>query len=420
MTETQKIELRRSKVRERLAEIAQLAGDGYSDEIRTEESALQDEYTGLEQRHRTAILTDGNDLDRRRTEAGEPDAQHHERIELRSKARLGAYMRAALTGRMVAGAELELQAATGTDGIPIELWDVPAREQGNGAEQRTATPAPGTVGINSDPIRPAVFAPSIAAKLMIDMPRVASGTFATGTVTTSTTADAVAKSADVPQTAGAITVGTTAPHRVGASLGLTLEDIASIGTANFESVLRQNISLVLSAELDDQMVNGDGQNDDLTGIFARLTDPSAPAANVETWTRFLAIQASGIDGLWATELGHIAMVVNPETYRLAAVTFQGTDAEESAAMYLKRAGADFWTNSRMPDKVNHVAAGILCRKGRPGMRTAVAPTWGSLSVDDIYSGARKGERYFTVSALVGDVLIVQSGAYSEVAFRVSA
>ena len=88
-------------------------------------------------------------------------------------------------------------------------------------------------------------------------------------------------------------------------------------------------------------------------------------------------------------------------------------------MYLSRHGAEFWTNSRMPATVNHLAQGILCRKGRPGMRTAVCPTWGSISIDDIYSGALKGQRYFTLSALVGDVLIVQPDAYAQVSFRVS-
>ena len=422
MTESQKIELRRSKVRERLGAIQKLSGDdAYTTEVQAEERALQDEYTGLEQRARTAIIAEDKALEDAKGEAGEPDAEHRERFELRSKASLGVFMKAALTGRMVTGAEAELQAAAAVDGIPIELWDVPQTR--TGAEHRAVSEAPATVGINFDPIRPAVFAPSIAAKLMIDMPRVPSGTYATGTISSTAgsvlTADAVAKSAEVPQTAGVITVGTASPKRVGASLGLTIEDIAAIGAANFESVLRQNVSLVLSDALDDQMINGAGANDDLTGIFERLTNPSAPAAAIETWARFLTIQASGIDGLWATELSHIAIVCNPETYRLAASTFQGTDAEESAAMYMKRAGADFWTNKRMPAKAAHVAQGILCRKGRAGMRTAVSPTWGSLSIDDIYSGARKGERYFTVSAIVGDVILVQPDAYAQVAFRVS-
>ena len=346
---------------------------------------------------------------------------------MRGKASLGAYLVAALRGRVVTGAEAELQQAAGVDGVPLEIWDtrevVEARARREGVEHRAISPAPGTVGINLDPIRPSVFAPSIADRIMIDMPMVESGTFASGTIETSVTADAVKKSAAVPETPAAITVQTTTPHRVGASLGITLEDAAAVGQANFEAVLRDNVSLALSAELDNQLINGDGSTsgaaNDLTGIFERLTNPSAPAAQAESWTRFLAIQSGGIDGLWATELEHIAIVVNPETYRLAAATFQGTDAEDSAAMYMKRHGADFWTNARMPDKATHIAQGILCRKGRMGLRTAVAPHWGFVSIDDIYSGANKGERYFTVSVLVGDVILVQPDAYAQVAFRVS-
>ena len=63
MTESQKIELRRSKVRERLAEINKLSGDEYADETRTEERALQDEYTDLEQRHSSAQIAEDKDLE---------------------------------------------------------------------------------------------------------------------------------------------------------------------------------------------------------------------------------------------------------------------------------------------------------------------------------------------------------------------
>ena len=411
MTPSQQIELRQTEIPERIAEITKLTGDSYSEEVQAEERALQGEFNGLGRRKISSEIAEGEDLETAKREAGGISPELRERIELRSKASLGRYLVAAMRGSAPRGAEAELQAAAGVDGIPIELFEP--------AEERAITPAPGTTGINLDPIRPAVFAPSIAEKLMIDMPRVPSGTFATGTVTTSTKGDAVAKGTEVPQMAGAITVGTAGPKRVGASLGLAIEDIAAIGQANFEAILRQNVSMALSEELDDQFINGDGAGSNLSGILSRLTDPADPAAMVETWERMLAIQASGIDGLWATELSQIAIVVNPETYRLAAATFQGADAEESAAFYMTRVGAGFWTNSRMPAKDANVAAGILCRKGRPGMRTAVAPVWGELSVDDIYTGARKGERYFTVSAIVGDVLIVQADAYEEVAFRVS-
>ena len=80
--------------------------------------------------------------------------------------------------------------------------------------------------------------------------------------------------------------------------------------------------------------------------------------------------------------------------------------------------AGWWTNKRMPSATAaHIQQAILCRKGRMGMRTAVVPHWGYLSIDDIYSGARKGERRFVVSVLVGDLILVQPDAYSRVSFR---
>ena len=174
---------------------------------------------------------------------------------------------------MVDGAEAELAAAAGVQGIPLELWDTPI-------EQRDVTGAPGTVGVNLDPIRRAVFANSMAPRLGIELPRVGSGTYATATITTSHSAAALAKSGAAAATAGAFTVTTATPKRVSARLELTLEDIAAVGQANFEGILRENLALALSDELDDQAINGDGQAPNLTGIFQRLTDPSAPRAAV--------------------------------------------------------------------------------------------------------------------------------------------
>ena len=46
-----------------------------------------------------------------------------------------------------------------------------------------------------------------------------------------------------------------------------------MGQQNFESILRQNLSLALSDELDGQAINGAGQNNDLNGIFKGLDGP---------------------------------------------------------------------------------------------------------------------------------------------------
>ena len=82
----------------------------------------------------------------------------------------------------------------------------------------------------------------------------------------------------------------------------------------------------------------------------------------------------------------------------------------------------------MPDAatfltVTDVQQAILYRRGmmmQPvPMRTAVCPSWGYISVDDIYSGATKGQRRYILSALVGDVILVQPDAYQQIAFKVA-
>ena len=115
---------------------------------------------------------------------------------------------------------------------------------------------------------------------------VMSGTYAIRhNFSTASTADAVPKggtgtTGDVPETAAAFTVQTTTPHRIGASLNLAIEDIASLSDRqNFESLLRQHISVSpCRTNWTTKCSTATGANDDLIGIFERLTDPSAPAA----------------------------------------------------------------------------------------------------------------------------------------------
>ena len=342
------------------------------------EMALVDELT-TEQRDALDLIEKGtSDLERQiraatvalETEereaetraANEPDNEMRERVELRSKAQLTNFIMAAARNRMVDGAEAELQAAAGVSGhgIPLELWDVPTKQRTgeDGREVRVVTDAPGTVGVNLDPIRPAVFANAVAPRLGIEMPRVMSGTFSSATITTSQSAAALAKGTDAAAVAGAFTVTSSTPKRVSARLELTLEDIAAVGQANFESILRENLSLALSAELDDQALNGDGSGANLTGIFQRLTDPTVIPAAVADFDYFVEAFADGVDGLWANTVQEVKMVAGVDTYRLSAQTFRdpssgtaGGRGDKAFADYAMAMYGGWWTNSRMPAAV---------------------------------------------------------------------
>ena len=426
MTPRQRIEKRMSERKQRLG--ALLGSDGDRTDAETAEiTELSTKLQADEAEFRAALLLEDDTPEVTATGGDSGNSDDTDRVELRNSCKVGNFLRARLEHRSLTGAEAELAAEIGLEGghIPMELWTEPA------TEKRAVTGAPATVGVNLDLIRPAIFAPAILPRLGVEMPTVESGTYASATISTSVTAASRAKSADAPATAAAFTVATAVPKRISARLELTLEDIAAIGQANFESALRENLSMALSDQLDLQGLNGNGTAPNLQGLLGRLTDPTDPT-DVADWDAFAGLAADHVDGLWASMESDVAMLVNVDAYRLAAKTFRmpgsvGTPADTysdtpgdvSAGAYIESRAAAWWTNSRMPATASNIAAGIAHRRGRSGIRTAVCPHWGEVSVDDPYSGSSKAERYVTFHVLLGDVIVVQPGAYSRFDLKVS-
>ena len=427
MTPAQRLELRRSEVRQRLGELSALDGDAFTDDARAETDRLSTEYADLERRHRAAVIS--GDVSAAEGEPGGPPAET-DRLELRSRASLGRYLLSALRGQSLTGAEAELAAETGVDGIPLELWDTAAETRATETRADTATGTPSTTGVNLDPLRPLIYARAVAPRLGVAMPRVESGTFATATMTTGLTAGAMAAGAARESSAAVFTAQTTTAHRISARMSIRLEDIATIGVGNFESILRQNVALALTDQLDNYALNGDGQSANPTGLLSRLADPTNPT-DIVNWAAFIAAAAGGIDGgPWAETLGSITLLANPETMRKAETTFQsgsGTDTpgELSAAAYLRQHASAFFANRRMPDTDTTIAAAIRFRSGTVGldgvnaMRTAVCPVWAEVGIDDIFSDSASGIRHFTLHHLVGDVIVEQSDAYQRVDFKLA-
>lgn len=426
-----KLEVRASEVRSRLNEIAALEGDALTDEIRSESEALHKEYADIEVRRRAALVGEGDDDT---TTAAEPveTPEDAARIELRSRARLGNYLSAMLTGRNLAGAEAELNAEIGASGIPLEVLDhpLPGELERRAAmlEKRADAPtlAGSQVGVNLQPILPSIFARAVVPRLGVDMPRVGSGTYSSLTITTDLTAGAKAAGVDQESTAAAFTGVQTTPHRVSARMSIRIEDIATIGTDNFESILRQNLQLAMSDRLDRVGLTGAGGNSaEPKGLFTGLTDPDDPG-DVIDWAGFVKLAAGGIDGgPWAESLRDVVLVGNADVMRLAESTFQGSDAERSAAAYLRAESGGCYGSSRMPATAATIASVIRFRGGTMGLdgvdavKTATCPVWAELGIDDIYSDSASGTRHFTLHSLIGDVLVHYPAAYERVDIKIA-
>jgi len=435
MLKSDTIKLKQSERRKRLSELSELES---LDAPQAEElERLTKEYRDAESQYQAAVIAEAGE--RGRVSDAAPDAEERERRELRSKARFGHFLAAALTGDPLAGESREYRQSLGLEsGIPLAMFDAPREERAD-----TVTPSPNAnTGVSLRPVMPAVFARSVMPRLGVAMPMVGSGGYSVPVITTNLSAAAVAKGTAQESTAGAITARATTPHRVSARLTIAIEDVAGFGNDTFESALRQNLMLAMSDRLDLLALNGDGTGANPQGLLAQLTNPDDPTS-IADFDSFVALAADGVDGgPWAESMRSIRLLVNAETMRLAEKAFQlpvfldkgtgtanvsavGRRGEMSAAAYLRDQTAGFMASARMPATASNIAQAIRYRSGTMGldgvnaMEAATCPVWGSMSVDDIYSDAASGQRHLTLHALIGDVIVNYADAYTRVDLKVS-
>ena len=338
-----------------------------------------------------------------RTVADGLDAEHRERLDLRRRCSITRYFQSRLGGAALRGAELEYLAADGVPegSIPLSVMDPDPRDR---AEQRAdaPTPAPSTTGRIMAPIVPAVFEASVAAYLMVEMPRVTTGSYNVPRITTSLTAGWKAKDGVTDSTAAALTVETSTVKRLSGRMSLRMEDVASVGMEDFEAALRMNLQQVVGNALDDALLNGTGANDQPTGLLARLTDPSDPTHNGGLRRVRLHVAAGAITAseLWASGLPDVRTLAGPATMELSETVFRGTDSYISAGAYLRGQTGGWRSNAHVPDAASNIQQAVQVLLGRPGLSIARMPTWGRLEIDDIYTRiAAAATTYRTVHVL---------------------
>ena len=307
--------------------------------------------------------------------------------------------------------------------VPLELFEVRRSDTGD-PERRAVTPAPATTDENLSGIVPAIFDRSAASWLGIEMPTVPVGDAGYPVLSTSLTGSVVAESAEAPETAGAFTVSMASPRRISGAFKFTVEDAARLN--GMESALRQNIGSVLSDELDKQAINGSGTGDGtVNGLLNILADPAAPAANAETFARYVSAAAGHVDGLFAVELAGVRQLVGVQTYGHMAGTFRANEDATMAEAWLMQRTGGVRTSRRIaapPDSGDaaNIQNAIIRRSNPAGDRVAVMPVWEGLQmIRDPYTGARKGEVGLTALMLVGDVIVLRGGAFVQGAYRLA-
>ena len=222
MTRKQKLELRASEIRTRLAELGGL--DEHTDETRSEMDKLRNEYGDTERNiGALTVAADEPETIEKRSEDRELDA-------LIADSSLGTIFGNIIEHRATDGREAELQKHYGLAGdqVPLALL-----------EARAVTPAPTNVGTNQSEIIPGVFPQSCAAFIGVDMPTVGVGEAVYPVLTTNADVGTPAENAAQGETTGSFSAEVLSPSRLQASFFYSREDRARF--AGMDSALRMNL-----------------------------------------------------------------------------------------------------------------------------------------------------------------------------------
>ena len=391
MTVSQKLEIRASEIREKLNELSGL--DTLTDEQRTDAEGLTTEYRDVETKRRAAIVAE--DVEDAAHDVIGDDAESVEVRGLRSKAKVGRYLGAAMEMRAVDGVEAEYAAASGNPGgFPLELLAP--------VEVRQTTNAKPTVKASTWLDR--LFADAAAAYLGVTMRAVPAGVASFPV----TTAGASGSQQDRSEAtvAAAWTVGVTemTPKRGSVRAIFSVEDVARM--PGLEQALRRDLRMALVDSVDKAIFRGDlgpsTASYDLVGLqTAAISEFTITQANKVKPQQTLAKFLAHVDGLHAVSLADLNIVTSVGTNVLWGSTIAAAAVEnQTLAQFLMANGMTWRSRYDIDTATSNGDYGAYVGLGRGINGAAVAAVWDNgTMIRDPYSDAAKGEVALTMNYL---------------------
>ena len=391
--------LKLSTIRERLNDLNAIADQ--TDAQITEERSLVAELKTSETEYRESLQAE----DDARTTPTAPDAETRERLQMVSRASLGAIFSAAVEHRSTEGAESELQAALhlSPTQVPIDLLRAPV-------EERAITPAPTHVGTSEQPILMPIFADGDAAFLNVDQVAIPNGDVAFPVLTNRPTVGGPhADSTEVAETTGAFSAELVKPERLQAAFTYRRVDVARFPVMG-ES-LRAALNEALGESLDVQIVSG------ADGLLGGTNLANHAQAAVDTFATYVSkFGFARVDGRYAPTAKSVKVLMGSGGYAHAGSVYRGDQSQESAIDRLMTIASGVRVSAHIP-AVASTKQQTIVRLG--ARRDSVAGLWqGVTIIPDEVTRAKQGEIVIT-AVLLAAVKILRAGGFYKAEVKVA-
>ena len=315
MTRLQKLQLEQSEIRQKIGESLDIPEDDRPATYAADLDKLTKRALALEVEMRAAVVageeTAEETAEETTTETTEEDAEARELRELEERVEFAPYVRAAVRGRGVDGAELEYNAALGMDAdrFPLELL---TRDLDAELETRAAIDGDGRTNQGSWIDR--LFADTAAQRLGITMPSVGAGVSAYPVITS----DAAPAQRGRTEAAGAATISATVteikPTRASVHAVYSIEDDARLpGLA--DAIMRDLRGAMVEKVDRNIFVGDDGANEaaaDIAGLTTAtgITELTLTQANKVKADEILKVLLGLVDGVYAASLDDVRIVAS--------------------------------------------------------------------------------------------------------------
>lgn len=353
--------------------------------------------------------------------------------ELRSRIRLVRYLDGIAKQRILDGAEGELRAELNLSdqAIPLEALAPMDHEvrQDEVSPQTTGGDAlpSGTINLSTGPLMRRVFTQTDAAFLNVAMPTVPPGERRYPVMTDGTTAAMQARGASPSAGAAKFAVVDATPHRLTGRYILDLEGIAEMGDA-LEATLRADLRTEMGFQMDTQILNGTGADNQVSGLLNQLTLTLAPGETFSTndvnavlsWASARKILTDGLDGKYARTESDIALLIGGDTYTLARGLYRNANAGDSqdAIAAMTALGSRVRRSFQIPapavatisPKTSKSTKKVQSAIANFEPAAAVAPVWqGITMIRDPYTEAGKAQIVLTAHMLFDFILRRKDG-----------
>lgn len=397
MTESQKLELRASEIREKLNELSGV--ETLTDEQRGEVDTLSTEYRDVETKRRAAIIAE--DAEERKASATDPpvmDAEERERLELREKVSVVDYIDAAGKGRDPGGAAAELNAALDmrSDRFPLELLSP--------REERRTTDTDGKVTQGSWVDR--LFAQTAARRLGVTFASVSPGQVSYPVVTAGASAAQRGRTENAADAAW--TIGATSIEPTRNSVRAVFNRVDALRLPGLEDALRRDLRMAMAEGIDRAIFSGDdGANENVADIVG-LTTAGIGERTITQANRVKAAEtiqefSEMVDGVYAAGYSDLNIVLFVGMWRLWHNTIANANADnQTLAQFMRASGLSWGLRGGIESGATANKMACVVGLARGIRNAAVAAVWSDAAmVRDPYTGSAKADVAITMHTFWG-------------------